>query len=163
MRIAGTVASLLTVGYELGMSKVQAIPTEYGSLTPYIVTQKCADAIEFYKGVFGATERMRMPMPDGSIGHAELQIGGSILMLASGGEGWPGTSALTCLYVEDCDAVFQRAVDAGATVVEPLADKFYGDRAGSVLDPFGQRWSIMTHKEDVSPEEMERRMQAMGG
>lgn len=102
-----------------------------------------------------------MPMPDGSIGHAELQIGGSILMLASGGEQWPATSSLVRLYVEDCDAVFQRAVSAGATVLEPLSDKFYGDRAGSVLDPFGQRWSIMTHKEDVSPEEMERRMAAL--
>jgi PhnB protein len=147
------------------MPDVQAIPSEYGSLTPYIVTPRCADAIEFYKRVFGATERMRMPMPDGSIGHAELQIGGSVLMLASGGEQWPATSSLTCLYVEDCDAVFQRAVDAGATVLEPLSDKFYGDRAGSVLDPFGQRWSIMTHKEDVSLKEMERRMAQtqMGG
>lgn len=144
------------------MAKVQAIPSEYGSLTPYIVAPNCAEAIEFYKRVFGATERMRMPMPDGSIGHAELQVGDSILMLASGGEEWPATSSLTCLYVEDCDAVFQRAVEAGATVLEPLSDKFYGDRAGSVLDPFGQRWSIMTHKEDLSPEEMQRRMEAMG-
>ncbi len=140
------------------MSNVEAIPSEYGSVTPYIVTERCAEAIEFYKQVFEATERMRMPMPDGSIGHAELQIGDSVLMLASGGEQWPGTSSLTCVYVEDCDAVFERAVAAGATVVEPLSDKFYGDRVGSVLDPFGQRWSIMTHKEDVSPEEIERRM-----
>jgi PhnB protein len=145
------------------MATVQAIPSEYGALTPYLVMPRCAEAIEFYKRVFGATERMRMPMPDGNIGHAELQIGDSILMLASGGEQWPATSALTCVYVEDCDAVFQRAVDAGAKVLEPLTDKFYGDRAGSVLDPFGQRWSIMTHKEDVSPEEMQRRMAAMGG
>ncbi len=145
------------------MSQVQAIPSEYGSLTPYVVTPRCAEAIEFYKQVFGATERMSMPMPDGTIGHAELQLGDSILMLASGGEQWPATSSLTCMYVEDCDAVFQRAVDAGATVLEPLSDKFYGDRAGSVLDPFGQRWSIMTHKEDVSPEEMQKRMEAMGG
>ena len=145
------------------MSNVQAIPSEYGSLTPYLVTSRCAEAIEFYKRVFGATERMRMPMPDGSIGHAELQIGGSVLMLASGGEQWPGTSSLTSVYVEDCDAVFQRALDEGATVIEPLSDKFYGDRAGSVLDPFGQRWSIMTHKEDISPEEMQRRAAAMGG
>ncbi len=145
------------------MSKVQAIPPEYGSLTPYIVTPRCADAIEFYKHVFGATERMRMPTPDGGIGHAELKIGESVLMLASGSDQWPATSSLTCVYVEDCDAVFQRAVDAGATVLEELSDKFYGDRSGSVRDPFGQRWSIMTHKEDVSPEEMERRMATMGG
>lgn len=152
----------MVVKQEQSMSKPHAIPPEYGSLTPYIVTQKCADAIEFYKKVFGATERMCMPMPDGSIGHAELQVGDSILMLASGGEQWPATSSLTCLYVEDCDAVFQRAVDAGATVIEPLEDKFYGDRAGSVRDPFGQRWSIMTHKEDLSPEEMQRRIEALG-
>jgi len=145
------------------MATVKAIPPEYGALTPYLVTPRCAEAIDFYKRVFGATERMRMPMPDGSIGHAELQIGDSILMLASGGAEWPATSSLTCLYVEDCDAVFQRAVDAGAKVLEPLSDKFYGDRAGSVIDPFGQRWSIMTHKEDISPEEMERRMASMAG
>jgi PhnB protein len=144
------------------MSKVQPIPPEYGSLTPYIVTPRCTEAIEFYKKVFGATERMRMPGPDGSIGHAELQIGDAILMLASGGAEWPATSSLTCVYVEDCDAVFQRAVDEGAKVLEPVADKFYGDRAGSVQDPFGQRWSIMTHKEDLTPEEMEARMKAMG-
>lgn len=99
-----------------------------------------------------------MPMPDGSIGHAELKIGDSILMLASGNGSWPQTSALTCLYVEDCDAVFNRAVAAGAQVIDPLSDKFYGDRAGSISDPFGQRWSIMTHKEDLTPEEMEKRM-----
>lgn len=145
------------------MSNVKSIPSEYGSLTPYIVTERCAEAIEYYMHVFGATERMRMPMPDGTIAHAELLVGDSVLMLASGGGDWPPTSSLTCLYVEDCDAVFQRAVDAGAEVIEPLADKFYGDRSGSVIDPFGQRWSIMTHKEDVSPEEMERRMAAMGG
>jgi PhnB protein len=106
---------------------------------------------------------MRIPMPDGRIGHAELKIGDSILMLASGGAEWPGTSSLTCLYVEDCDAVFTRAVEAGATVIEPLADKFYGDRAGSIEDPFGQRWSIMTHKEDLTPEEMEARMPSRAG
>lgn len=145
------------------MSKVQPIPSQYGSLTPYLVLRECAEAIEFYKRVFGAEEVMRLPMPDGSVGHAELKIGDSILMLASGGDQWPPTSALTCLFVEDCDAVFHAAVAAGATVLEPLSDKFYGDRAGSVADPFGQRWSIMTHKEDLSPEEVERRMAQMTG
>lgn len=145
------------------MSKVSPIPAEYGSLTPYLVIPKCAEAIEFYKIVFDATETTRMPMPDGSIGHAELKIGDSILMLASGGAEWPATSSLTCLYVEDCDAVFTRAVAAGAQVLEPVADKFYGDRAGSVQDPYGQRWSIMTHKEDLSPEEMQARMAQQGG
>jgi PhnB protein len=144
------------------MSKVSPIPTEYGSLTPYLVIPKCAEAIEFYKNAFDATETTRMPMPDGSIGHAELKIGDSILMLASGGPEWPATSSLTCLYVEDCDAVFARAVAAGAQVLEPVADKFYGDRAGSVQDPYGQRWSIMTHKEDISPEEMQARIAKLG-
>lgn len=143
------------------MPQVQAIPPQYGSLTPYLVLPNCSAAIEFYKTAFGAEEIMRMPMPDGSIGHAELKIGDSILMLASGNSEWPQTSALTCLYVEDCDAVFNRAVAAGAKVLEPLSDKFYGDRAGSIMDPFGQRWSIMTHKEDLSPEEMEKRMSQM--
>lgn len=144
------------------MSNVQAIPSQYGSLTPYLVIPRCAEAITFYVHAFGAVELMRMPMPDGSIAHAELDIGGSILMLASGGEQWPATTSLICLYVEDCDAVFTRAVEAGATVVEPLSDKFYGDRSGTIADPFGQRWAIMTHKEDVSPEEMEARMKALG-
>jgi PhnB protein len=140
------------------MTKVAPIPPEYGSITPYLVIPRCAEAIDFYKKAFGAEERMRMPMPGGGIGHAELKIGDSIVMLASGGPEWPATSALICLYVEDCDAVFKRAVDAGAEVLEPLSDKFYGDRAGSVRDPFGQRWSIMTHVEDISPEEMQKRM-----
>jgi PhnB protein len=145
------------------MSKVAPIPPQYGSLTTYLVIPKCAEAIDFYKRAFNAEELLRMAMPDGSIGHAELKIGDSILMLASGGEQWPATSSLTCLYVEDCDAVFTRAVEAGATVIEPLADKLYGDRAGSVMDPFGQRWSIMTQKEVLTPEEMEARMAKMQG
>ncbi len=143
------------------MPKIQAIPPQYGSLTPYLVLPNCSSAIEFYKTVFNAEEIMRMPMPDGSIGHAELKIGDSILMVAAGNANWPQTSALTCLYVEDCDTVFNCAVAAGAQVIEPLSDKFYGDRSGSVADPFGQRWAIMTHKEDVPPEEMEKRMSQM--
>ncbi|MFW6066912.1 MAG: VOC family protein [Myxococcota bacterium] len=143
------------------MPNVQAVPADYGSLTPYLVVPRCAEAIEFYKRVFDAEERMRVPMPDGSIGHAELMVGDSVLMLADGGGDWPATSALTCLYVENCDEVFNRAVEEGAEVIEPLADKFYGDRAGSIRDPYGQRWSIMTHKEDLTPEEVEARMKAL--
>ena len=139
------------------------IPEGYHTVSPYLAVDDAERAIEYYTKAFGAKELVRMDAPGGMIGHAELQIGSSVLMLASGGELWPATSALTCLYVEDCDAVFNRAVEAGAKVLEPLSDKFYGDRAGSVVDPFGQRWSIMTHKEDVSPEEMERRMAKMGG
>lgn len=148
---------------EDSMSKVSPVPAQYGSITPYLVIPRCTEAIEFYKRAFDAVEIMRMPMPDGSIGHAELKIGDSIVMLASGGPQWESTTSLICLYVEDCDAVFSRAVEAGATVLEPLADKFYGDRSGSVRDPFGQRWSIMTHKEDLTAEEMEARMAALSG
>lgn len=144
------------------MSQVSPIPAEYGSITPYLVIPQCAEAIDYYKRAFGAVEVARMPMPDGSIAHAELKIGDSIIMLASGGPGWPSTSSLTCLYVENCDETFVRAVEAGATVIEPVEDKFYGDRAGSIQDPYGQRWSIMTHKEDLSPEEVQARMEKLG-
>ena len=143
------------------MAKVAPVPPEYGSLTPYLVLSKCSQAIEFYKKVFKAEEVVRMPAPNDTIGHAELKIGDSILMLADGAPEWPPTSALICLYVEDCDAVFARAVEAGAEVIEPLSDKFYGDRAGSVRDPFNQRWSIMTHKEDLTPDEIQQRMAKM--
>jgi PhnB protein len=146
------------------MSNVAPIPPQYGTLTPYLVLSGCARAIEFYKNVFGAEEVMRMAGPNDSIGHAELRFGDRILMLADGVAEWPATSALIAVYVADCDAVFARAVAAGAEVVQPLEDKFYGDRAATVRDPFGQRWSIMTHKEDVPPEEMQRRVaKLMGG
>lgn len=145
------------------MSKVPPIPPGYGSVTPYLVIPKCSEAIAFYTRVFDAEELMRMSAPDGQIAHAEIRIGDSVLMLSSGGPEWPATSGQFCLYVEDCDAVFARAVAAGAEVIEPVSDKFYGDRAGSVRDPFGQRWSIMTHTEDLTPEEIEARMAALGG
>lgn len=144
------------------MSKVEPIPPGYGSITPYLVIPTCSEAIDFYRRVFDAEELMRMSAADGAIGHAELRIGDSILMLSSGGPDWPATTAQFCLYVEDCDAVFDRAVAAGADVIEPVSDKFYGDRAGSVRDPFGQRWSIMTHKEDLTPDELQARMEALG-
>lgn len=140
------------------MAKVDPIPQQYGSLTPYLVVSACSKAIDFYKNVFGAQEVFRMPAPEGKVGHCELNIGGRILMLADAAPQHPATSAMICLYVEDCDAVFNRAVASGAEVLEPLQDKFYGDRSGVIRDPFGQRWGIMTHKEDVSPEEMEARM-----
>src|SRR5688572_28110730 len=145
------------------MSKVKAVPSQYGSLTPYLVMKGCSEAIEAYKKVFNAEERMRMPTPDGGVAHGELSIGGRILMLSDGGPHYPSTSSLTAVYVDDCDTVFARAVAAGWKVIEPLEDKFYGDRAASVEDPFGQRWTIMTHKEDVSPEEMEARMKKLFG
>jgi PhnB protein len=140
------------------MAQVQPVPSEYGSITPYLVVPNGKEAIEFYERAFGARASIRIDESDGTLGHAELDFDGSVVMLGEAHEKWHVTSSVTCLYVEDCDAAFQRAVDAGAEVIEPLEDRFYGDRAGMVRDPFGQYWSIMTHKRDVSPEEMQAHM-----
>jgi PhnB protein len=146
------------------------IPEGYRSVTPTLAVDGAAEAIEFYKRAFGAKERMRMPGPDGKIAHAELEIGDSVVMLS---DPFPqstvkpptelgGTSMGVFLYVDDVDAVVQRALDLGATVTMPVADMFWGDRFGSISDPFGHSWSIATHKEDVPPEEMaERAKEAM--
>lgn len=144
------------------------IPEGYHSVTPYLAVDDAAAAIEYYKRAFGATERMRMDAPNGKIAHAELEIGDSLVMLS---DPFPqasttppkqlgGTSASVFLYVEDVDAVVKRAVDAGATVTMEVADQFWGDRFGSVTDPFGHSWSIATHVEDVPPEEMAERSRA---
>lgn len=142
---------------------VKAIPDGYHVITPYLYSKDATGAIEFYKKAFGATERMRIPGPDGTIGHAELEIGDSVIMLADLPERSPkalnGTSVSFVLYVEDVDTAFKRATDAGATIVQPLEDKFYGDRMGTVADPFGHEWSLGQHIEDVSPEEMQKRAQ----
>jgi PhnB protein len=146
---------------------VKPIPDGFHSVTPYLTVRGGVEAIEFYKQAFGAVERCRMPSPDGKgIGHAELLIGNSIVMLSDEFPEYKKLSPLTikgtavslALYVEDVDAVYNRAVAAGAKVVQPLTDKFYGDRSGCITDPFGHEWTIMTHKEDVSPEEMDRRL-----
>jgi PhnB protein len=129
-----------------------------------------ADAIEFYKKAFGATELFRFPAPDGKIGHAEIKIGDSPIMLADeypemgykGPQTLGGSPVSLMIYVDDVDTVFNRAVDAGATVKEAVSDKFYGDRIGTLTDPFGHVWHVSTHKEDVSVEEMERRAKAAG-
>ena len=147
------------------------IPAGYRAITPHLVIKGAAEAIDFYKRAFGAEEISRMPFPgkDGTprIGHAELQIGDSKLFLADefpdqgclGPSG--GTSPVTIhLYVTDADATFDRAVEAGATVAMPLADMFWGDRYGKLVDPFGHHWSIATHLEDPTPEEMQERMAA---
>lgn len=150
---------------------VKAIPDGYPVLTPYLVVQGAEKALEFYTHVFGGKERLRMQTPDGKIMHAEIEIGTSLLMLADpfpemdiqaprAGENVP-VSLL--LYVGDCDRVFAAAVEAGAKVLRPLADQFYGDRAGSLRDPFGHTWTIATHVEDVSPDETQRRAQAAMG
>lgn len=150
------------------MSKVPHIPKGYNSITPYLIIKGAAQAIEYYKRVFGATEIMRMPGPNGQVGHAELQIGDSHIMLAdenpSMGQGH--TSATTIgaspvslyLYIQDVDKVFDRAVAEGAKVLKPVQDQFYGDRSGFLQDPFGHLWGLATHVEDVSADEMERRM-----
>lgn len=148
------------------MASVKPIPEGYHNITPYLFIRGAARAIDFYKNVFGAKERMRMPNPDGKIGHAELQIGDSVVMLADENpqiqakspETLGGTTSSLHLYVEGVDSVVENAVKAGAKIVRPLADQFYGDRVAVLLDPFGQMWSVATHIEDVSPEEMQKRM-----
>jgi PhnB protein len=149
---------------------VKPIPEGYRTVTPYLAVDDAAEAIEYYKKAFGAKERVRMETPDEKIGHAELEIGDSLVMLSDPipeattrtPKELGGTSASVFLYVEDVDAVVKRAVDAGATVTMEVADQFWGDRFGSVQDPFGHSWSIATHVEDVPPEEMpERAKKAM--
>jgi PhnB protein len=147
---------------------VKPIPEGYHAATPYLAVDDAAEAIEYYKKAFGATERTRMETPDGKIGHAELEIGDSLVMLS---DPFPqattrspkelgGTTASIFMYVEDVDAVAKQAVDTGATTVMEIADQFWGDRMGSVQDPFGHLWSIATHVEDVPPEEMAERAKA---
>jgi PhnB protein len=153
-------------------SNVKPIPDGYHSLTPYISIKGAAKAIEFYKRAFGATVEVYMGMPDGRVGHAELQIGDSRLMLADEMADMPdavakspeslgGTTFGLNLYLPDVDAQFQRAVEAGATVKRPVKTQFYGDRSGTIEDPFGHIWTLSTHVEDISPEEMKKRMAAM--
>ena len=148
---------------------VQPIPAGYHSITPYLIAKNAGEAIEFYKEVFGAEETMRLEGPGGSVAHAELRIGTSMLMLA---EEHPQMNALApqspgssgvgiCFYVEDCDAVFERAVAKGANIQRPLQDQFYGDRSGTLVDPYGHQWTIATHIEDLSNEEIQQRMAEM--
>jgi len=148
---------------------VKYIPQGYHTATPYLIVKGAARAIDFYKQAFGATELMRFPGPGGSIGHAEIRIGDSPIMLADEapqmGYRSPtsigGTPVSLMLYVEDVDKVVDRAVKAGGKLERAVADQFYGDRNGTIHDPFGHVWTIATHKEDVSPEEMQRRAAAM--
>jgi PhnB protein len=147
------------------------IPTGFSAITPHLVIKGASEAIDFYKRAFGATELCRMPFPgpDGQmkLGHAELQIGDSKLFLADefpgkGGSGPQGDSPVTIhLYVTDANAAFDQAVEAGATVLMPLMDMFWGDRFGKLVDPFGHHWSIAEHLEDPTPEQMQERMAAM--
>jgi PhnB protein len=147
---------------------VKPIPEGYHTATPYLAVDDAAEALEYYKKAFGAKERGRMEGPDGKIGHAEIQIGDSLVMLS---DPFPqaatrtpkelgGTTASVFLYVDDVDAFVQKAVGAGATVTTEVADQFWGDRFGTITDPFGHLWSIATHVEDVAPEEMAERAKA---
>jgi len=139
---------------------VNPIPEGYHTVTPYIVVEGAAKLIDFLKQAFGAEETFRMPMPDGKIGHAELRIGDSIIMMGDAGPEHPPMPTMLHLYVKDADAVYKRALQAGATSLREPADQFYGDRSGGVKDPVGNQWWIATHKEDVPPEELARRAQA---
>jgi PhnB protein len=148
---------------------VKPIPDGYHSVTPYMIVKGAAKAIDFYKNAFGATELMRFPGPNNTVMHAEIKIGDSVVMLADEHESGPyrspiavgGTPISLMVYVEDVDTVFNQAVSLGAKSTREVEDQFYGDRSGNLTDPFGHVWTIATHKEDVSSEEMERRMAAL--
>lgn len=153
------------------MANVKPIPEGYHSVTPYLSIKGAAAAIEYYKQVFGATELFRMAGPDGKIGHAEIKIGNSPVMLA---DEYPemefvspktlgGTPVGLMIYVDDVDTMFTQAINAGAQEVKPLQNQFYGDRSGTLKDPFGHVWTVATHIEDVPPEEMEQRAAAAHG
>ena len=145
---------------------VSAIPAGYHSITPYLTVVGVPQAIEFYKAAFGAVEGVRLDMPDGSVAHAELKIGDSHIMMGEENPAWGnksphtlgGTPAGCMLYVEDCDAVFAKAVELGARAEMPVSDQFYGDRSGTVFCPFGHKWTIATHIEDLTPDQMKQRM-----
>lgn len=145
---------------------VQPIPDQYGSITPYLIVDGAKEAIKFYQNAFGAFEMVRTQSPDGEkIMHAEIQIGGSIIMLADefpemghrGPKTIGGSAVMIVLYVENADETFAKAIEHGAVEKRPLQDQFYGDRMGTLEDPFGHAWSIATHIEDMSPEEMQKR------
>ena len=147
---------------------IQHIPDGYHTATPYLIMKGAAEALAFYQQAFGAKELFRMERPDGGIGHAEIQIGDSRLMLADEAPGLGlfgpvslgGTTVSLLLYVEDVDTSVERAIGAGARLVREVQNQFYGDRSGTISDPFGHQWTIATHIEDVSPEEMSRRLQS---
>lgn len=151
------------------MAKVKAIPDGYHSITPYLIFKSADAAIKFYERAFGAKEIMRLSSPDGGVGHAEIQVGDSHIMMADespafgnkGVETFGGSPASFMFYVENADAAFDQTVKAGATVKRPMADQFYGDRVGTLADPFGYQWSIGTHKEDLTTQEVQTRMNQM--
>jgi PhnB protein len=147
---------------------VKPVPEGYHTVTPYLIVKDAARAIEFYKQAFDARELMRMADPSGKIGHAEIKIGDSPIMLSDEAPDWGARSPQTiggspvgiCLYVENVDKLFNQAIAAGAKELRPVQDQFYGDRSGTLTDPFGHQWTVATHKEDLSPEEIGRRFEA---
>ena len=141
---------------------IQAIPKGFHTVTPNIIADDAEKAVEFLKRALGATESYRLMMSNGKIAHCELRIGDSVLNLGDSMEGWPARGLVAQIYVEDSDALFKRAVKAGATAMMPMTDMFFGSREGRVSDPYGNVWTIATLREDVSPEEMQRRMKAHG-
>jgi PhnB protein len=150
------------------MAKVKPIPDGYHNLTPYLIVDGAAKAIDFYKKVFGATEKMRMPAPGGKVGHAELTLGDSMIMLADehpemdhrGPHAYKGAAVSLMVYVPDVDATVKTALASGAKVVRPVENQFYGDRMGTIEDPFGHQWYVATHVEDVPQEELAKRAAA---
>jgi len=154
---------------------VKPIPEGYHTVTPYLIVNNASEAIQFYKKALGAIEVLRLPSPDGKVMHAEIKIGDSMVMLADefpdrdirGPLSLGGSPVSICLYVEDVDKAFKRAVDAGGEESRPLQDQFYGDRSGTIKDPYGHNWTIATHKEDLTNDEIEKRfaemMQQHGG
>lgn len=155
--------------YASATMKISHIPQGYQSVTPYLIVDGAARAIEFYTRAFGARELMRLAGPNGKVMHAEVQIGDSRVMLADefpemgarGPKSVGGSPVYVLIFVEDVDGVVAAAVTAGAQVIRPVQDQFYGDRSGTIADPFGHQWTISTHKEDVSPDEMQKRFAAM--
>jgi PhnB protein len=152
------------------MTKVKPVPEGYHRVTPYLIVDGAAKALDFYRSIFGARERMRMPAPGGKVGHAEIAIGDSVIMLADehpeigarAPRAFGGSPVSIHLYVDDVDTTVKAAVGAGAKLLRPVEDQFYGDRSGTIEDPFGHHWHVATHKEDVAPDEMERRAAAKG-
>jgi PhnB protein len=151
----------------------QPVPEGYHTLTPFLAIENAAEAIAFYERAFGARERFRMPGPDDTIAHAEIEIGDSVVMVEDASPsmgtkapptgGLEGSPTALFIYVEDVDATMERAEKLGATIERPASDQFYGDRDGHIVDPFGHRWTVATHVEDVEPDEMIRRMNEMMG
>ena len=150
------------------MAHVKAIPTGYHNVTPYLIVDGAAKAIDFYKKVFGATEKMRMPAPGGKVGHAELTLGDSMIMLADespemdhrGPHAFKGAAVSLMVYVQDVDATVKTALASGAKTIRPVENQFYGDRMGTIEDPFGHQWYVATHVEDVSQEDLAKRAAA---